>query len=112
MRSKVGRKQLDEMSVIIYSQNLRGMNHDKEDELIQKLKAKKVWVALLQETWKPGQESYENQGFREGGGLRASRLVWVEKQRERGNVMLDFVTFRSFDHLPKAQRYRQKGDSP
>ena len=39
------------------------MNHDKEEELIQKLKAKKVWVALLQETWKPGHEPYENQGF-------------------------------------------------
>ena len=63
MQSKVGRKKLGEMSVIIYSQNLRGMNHDKEEELIQKLKAKKVWVALLQETWKPGHESYENQGF-------------------------------------------------
>ena len=34
------------MSVIIYSQNLRGMNHDKEEELIQKLKAKKVWSAF------------------------------------------------------------------
>jgi len=34
MWSKVGRKKLGEMSVIIYSKNLRGMNHDKEEELI------------------------------------------------------------------------------
>ena len=47
MQSKVGRKKLGEMSVIIYSKNLRGMNHDKEEELIQKLKAKKVWSAFV-----------------------------------------------------------------
>ena len=34
MWSKVGRKKLGEMSVIIYSKNLRGMNHNKEEELI------------------------------------------------------------------------------
>ena len=42
-RSKVGPKKLVEMSVIIYSQNLRGMSDSKEAELATRLKSKGVF---------------------------------------------------------------------
>jgi len=63
MRSKVGPKKLGEMSVIIYSQNLRGMSDSKEAELATRLKSKGVFAACLQETHKLGCKSWTNHGW-------------------------------------------------
>jgi hypothetical protein len=38
MRSKVGRKKLGELSIIIYSQKLRGLNHDNNKDFTQSSK--------------------------------------------------------------------------
>ena len=49
--------------VSILSQNLRGLNDDKEAELILRLTERKVWAACLQETWKHGDSVHRNEGF-------------------------------------------------
>ena len=63
MRSKAGPKQLGDMSVIIYSQNLRGMSDSKEAELASRLKSKRVFAACLQETHILGCKSWLNHGW-------------------------------------------------
>ena len=60
MRSKAGPTQLGEMSVIIYSQNLRDMRDSKEAELASRLNSKRVFVACLQKTHILGCKSWTN----------------------------------------------------
>ena len=49
--------------VNIISQNVRGFSHEKEEELIGRLKERSVWAACLQETWRVSTRSWENSGF-------------------------------------------------
>ena len=69
MGPTAGPQTLGEMSVFIYSQNLRGMSPEKEEELASRLNSKRVWAACLQETWRLGSTSWKNRGltFLHGG---------------------------------------------
>jgi len=69
MGPTAGPRTLGEMSVLIYSQNLRGMSPEKEEELASRLNSKHVWAACLQETWRLGSASWKNRGltFLHGG---------------------------------------------
>ena len=69
MGPTAGPQKLGEMSVLIYSQNLRGMSPEKEEELASRLNSKHVWAACLQETWRLGSTSWKNRGltFLHGG---------------------------------------------
>ena len=49
--------------VNIISQNVRGFNHEKEEELIVRLRERNVFAACLQETWRTRKASWENNGF-------------------------------------------------
>ena len=69
MGPAAGPRTLGEMSVFIYSQNLRGMSPEKEEELASRLNLKRLWAACLQETWRLGSTSWKNRGltFLHGG---------------------------------------------
>ena len=55
--------QLSKKCVNIVSQNTRGFNVNKEEELIDCWQKKKVYAGCIQETWRTGKESWENGGF-------------------------------------------------
>jgi len=56
-------KKLRKMFVNIISQNVRGFNHEKEEEFIDCMGKHNVWAACLQETWRIEQNSWENDGY-------------------------------------------------
>ena len=50
--------------VNIVSQNTRGLSEDKEEELINSWKERKVFAGCLQETWRAGGlTQWENDGY-------------------------------------------------
>ena len=63
MGSEAGPKELRKMYINIISQNTRGFGHEKEEELIECMGRRSVWAACLQETWRTGQNSWENEGY-------------------------------------------------
>ena len=55
--------QLSKKCVNFVSQNTRGFNVNKEEELIDCWQKNKVYAGCIQETWRTGKESWENGGF-------------------------------------------------
>jgi hypothetical protein len=46
--------------VNLISQNVRCLSHEKEEELINRLRETNFWAALLQETWRVNKTAWEN----------------------------------------------------
>ena len=56
--------QLSKQYVSILSQNLRGLKKTgKEAEIILRIKERRLFAAMFQETWKAGSEVRENEGI-------------------------------------------------
>ncbi len=47
----------------IMSQNLHGFKEEKEEEIILRMSQRNLWVATLQETWRIGDNTWENGGL-------------------------------------------------
>ena len=45
------------------SQNVRGLNHDKEEELVDFMCTNNIFACGIQETWRLGSDITENNGF-------------------------------------------------
>jgi hypothetical protein len=64
MGSTPGPRGLEKLYVDIISQNVRGFNHTKEEDLLTRLKERGTWAACLQETWRAGGlTQWENDGY-------------------------------------------------
>jgi hypothetical protein len=48
--------------VNLIPQNVRGLSHEKEEELIKRLRETNVWAELPQETWRVNKTAWENNG--------------------------------------------------
>jgi hypothetical protein len=44
----------------IISENIRCLSHEKEEELLNRLRETNIWAALLQETWRENKTAWEN----------------------------------------------------
>ena len=83
--------------VDIMSQNLRGLKEEKGEEVILRMVQRNLWVACLQETWRIGDNTWENGGLTlsitaspkslvRAIGL-ASRSPFVRKLGKRGSAL-------------------------
>jgi len=52
-----------ESEVLIYSQNVRGLNEDKEESILSTMRRSDVFCYAIQETWREGDGIMENDGF-------------------------------------------------
>jgi hypothetical protein len=69
----------------IMSQNLRGLSEDKEEEIILLMVQRNLWAASLQETWRIGDNTWEN------GGLTFIYHGLSEKPCKRGALGVAIV---------------------
>jgi hypothetical protein len=81
----IGLNERSNACIDIMPQNLRGFKEEKKEEIILRMVQRNLWAATLQETWRIGDNTWEN------GGLTFIHYGLSEKPCKRGALGVAIV---------------------